>query len=225
MSRNSEPPQPRASSVLSRLRGALVGQLPPFGAVTSGTSFDEASLSENRFGRLTEVQRQRALTLRSWAWLNALAMALLAGFTVWGVLSVRALFEASQAWAPSTDAGALLELTLGLMVLPVLLGVATLFSVRRLVRARRDVAAGRVEIVEGAISKTWSSLGRGGGTKYYLALGGQGGDGARYRTFETWRDVYAAAPRSGNVRLFILPRTRRVANFEVLGAGGSQEAS
>ncbi|MGH2718646.1 MAG: hypothetical protein ACRDJU_08720 [Actinomycetota bacterium] len=101
---------------------------------------------------------------------------------------------------------------------------AYLIAVGMLVRAAtgfdnitKDVRAGKVASVEGAITKRRvnpSNLSSGGGTSaepstlYYLDVQGQ--------RLETGRNAFEAAPEAGIVRVYYLPRSKRVVNLEVL---------
>lgn len=73
----------------------------------------------------------------------------------------------------------------------------------------RDLKQGQVQSVEGAIGKR---RGGGGGGRsvsvYFLEVGD--------RTFKVARDTYAAAPDAGFVRLYFLPRSRKIVNLERL---------
>lgn len=72
-----------------------------------------------------------------------------------------------------------------------------------------DVRDGRVEMVEGAIDKRRvQSSTRAAFTRYYLRIAG--------RQLRTYLSVYDAAPDSGYVRAYYLPRTRRLVNLERL---------
>ena len=73
-----------------------------------------------------------------------------------------------------------------------------------------DVREGRVDAVEGAVSKRQvRSIARAsGGTRYYLTIGG--------RQLRTFLSGYDAAPDAGYVRAYYLPRTRKLVNLERL---------
>ncbi len=70
----------------------------------------------------------------------------------------------------------------------------------------RDLAAGSVVTVEGAVLR---STRQGKNTEWhYLRVAGQ--------TFEVPRSVYDASPEAGYVRVYYLPRSKKVVNLEVL---------
>ena len=72
-----------------------------------------------------------------------------------------------------------------------------------------DVREGRVEAVEGAVAKRRvQSMSRRAGARYYLNIGG--------RQLRTYLSAYDAAPDSGYVRAYYLPRTRKLVNLERL---------
>jgi len=72
-----------------------------------------------------------------------------------------------------------------------------------------DVRDGRVEAVEGAVAKRrLQSTSRTAGARYYLNIGG--------RQLRTYLSAYDAAPDSGYVRAYYLPRTRKLVNLERL---------
>ena len=69
----------------------------------------------------------------------------------------------------------------------------------------RDVRAGRVECVEGAIGKRRVGTGR-ARNLYYLDVGD--------RSFQVGERTYEAAPDMGRVRLYYLPASRKLVNLE-----------
>jgi hypothetical protein len=104
------------------------------------------------------------------------------------------------------------------------LGIAAIMFVGvSLEPVNADVREGRVESVEGAISKSYRQFRPPGSRNYYLDVAGrrlQAVTGAEYK----------AAPDAGYVRVYFLPRSRRVVNLEQLadppiptGSGAAQE--
>jgi hypothetical protein len=77
-------------------------------------------------------------------------------------------------------------------------------------RLARDLRAGRVEAIDGAITKVHHSFGTGGpaAERHELQVAGQ--------RFSVLRGTYAAAPDAGIVRLYYLPTSRHVVNLERL---------
>jgi hypothetical protein len=73
-----------------------------------------------------------------------------------------------------------------------------------------DVRAGRVESVEGAITKVEQTTRSGGdnASNYYFDVSG--------KRLHVYRAGYLAAPDAGYVRVYYLPRSRRVVNLEHL---------
>lgn len=74
-----------------------------------------------------------------------------------------------------------------------------------------DVEEGRVEAVEGAITRrkdTFVGSGRGTSRRFYIDVAG--------RSLRAGRSAYDAAPDAGIVRAFYLPRSRRLVNLERL---------
>jgi hypothetical protein len=72
-----------------------------------------------------------------------------------------------------------------------------------------DIREGRVTTVEGALMKRRVNTGTSSaGEIHYLDVAGH--------SYEVGSAVYAAAPDAGIVRLYILPRTHKVVNFERL---------
>lgn len=73
-----------------------------------------------------------------------------------------------------------------------------------------DVEEGRVKTIEGAISKRkdWVGTGRSSARRYYIDVAGL--------SLLTGVSAYDAAPDAGIVRVFYLPRSRRLVNLERL---------
>lgn len=160
--------------------------------------FPVEALEQNRAGRLTDQQRQRFKALaRSWRQ-NELIGAL--------VMAAAAVVLLAGA-GPASSALVRLGGGAGALVL------AAFFLVRSFPGAdpiSQDVRAGSVESVDGAIAKrTSSGGGRSTTTYHYFEVGG--------RSFEVPSiAAYEAAPDAGIVRLYYLPRSKRVVNLERL---------
>jgi len=88
--------------------------------------------------------------------------------------------------------------------------LAAIISVRATIGAdalTRDLREGRVESTEGAIGRRRQGNGRARAT-YYLEVG--------KRSFRVSRGTYDSAPETGYVRVFYLPRSRKIVNIEPL---------
>jgi hypothetical protein len=155
------------------------------------------ALEANRRGELSEEQRRGFGALSGSRRRSALSSA---AFLVAGALLV--LFFASPTSSPVLRAA-----------LPVAcLAIAAFLVVRSIAGGdalTRDLREGRVESVEGAIGK---SRGGGGGgrsvTTHFLEVGD--------RIFKVTPAPYREAPDAGLVRLYFLPRSRKVVNLERL---------
>jgi hypothetical protein len=165
--------------------------------------FPEEALDENRRGRLTDAQR------RSWTGVDRR----------WGgTVSLMALVLAV--------AGAGLLTDLGRPTLPtpvrLMAGVGCLVAAGVLVcvsllgggQLTRDLRQGRVDSTEGAVSKERDPMPTYAGPnprRRYLEVGG--------RRLECDQGKFDAAPDAGIVRVYYLPRSRRVVNLERLADG------
>ncbi len=164
-------------------------------SVPIGEAFDPASLEANRRGALSAGQRAAANQAeRTWR-SNALAFA--------GIAVVIGLLVA-------TSNGGNYPQIARYGVAAVAFAIAIVLVVLRVTPdsnpLARDLHDGRVATVEGAFGKT---TGRGERlTFYYFELGD--------RRFEVSQAAYHAAPDYGVMRLYILPSSHRVVNFEHL---------
>ncbi len=165
----------------------------------AASPFPVEALPDNRAGRLTDEQRRGLASVdRGWR-KNELVGALI--FAVVGVVVMTAEGPAS---------GAVVRLVAGVAAL-----IAAGFFVWRATPGgdplSRDLAAGRVESVEGALGKrieNFSSSRGDGLSTYYFGVAG--------RSFEVGSVTYHAAPEAGIVRLYFLPRSHKVVNLERL---------
>lgn len=160
-----------------------------------GTVFDPASIDANRNGQLTAAQREgENRRERNWRG-NALYFAGVAA--VVGVLAV----TSSGGSDPQIE-----RLAIGAVAFAI---AAVLLVLRFMPNSNplaRDLRDGRVVAVDGPFGKTTSS-----GTQltyYYFELGD--------RRYEVAQDTYRAAPTAGMMRLYVLPHSHRVVNFERL---------
>jgi hypothetical protein len=160
-----------------------------------GTVFDPASIEANRNGQLTAAQRAgENRRERNWRG-NALYFAGVAA--VIGVLVV----TSSGGQDPQIERYAIGAVAF--VIAAVLLVLRFMPNSNPLARDLRD---GRVVAVDGPFGKTTSS-----GTQltsYYFELGD--------RRYEVAQDTYRAAPNAGMMRLYVLPHSHRVVNFERL---------
>jgi len=98
---------------------------------------------------------------------------------------------------------------------------------RRLDPVASDVEGRRVEMIEGSVTKRTRATtayidNESSPLTYEIHVASrQAGD----KVFESPQDVYEAAPGIGTIRLFYLPRSRRVVNFEILSAPADTDTS
>jgi hypothetical protein len=156
------------------------------------------ALADNRAGRLTKAQRD-VYRRMSHGWRKT-------EFQFAGIFALIGVLI----WFADGSAGyATIKPLLGIGFL-ILAGVLLVVGLTGSDPITRDVREGRVLQVEGAIRKyTESSTSRGSSTTYHYA------EVANVRT-ETGSTTYDALPGAGIVRLFYLPHSRRLVNFEQL---------
>jgi len=156
------------------------------------------ALTENRAGKLTRAQRD-VYRRMSRGWRKA-------EFQFAGIFAVIGLLV----WFADGPAKyATVKPLLGIAFL-ILAGVLFVVGVTGSDPITRDLREGRVAQVEGAIRKyTETSSSRGSSTTYHYAEVGN------VRT-EMGGTTYEALPEAGIVRLFYLPHSRRLVNFEQL---------
>ncbi len=172
--------------------------------------FSQSALPANQSGRLSDEQSQR------WA-----RIAKGRRQAVRGVALPFAAIGAFLLFANGPSAKAAARLNGG----RIFLGIAAILVVAaNLEPVNADVREGRVESVEGAISKSYSSTTKVPGSRLYLLHVG----GRRLQALS--RLSYDAAPDAGFVRVYYFPRSQRVVNLEQLadppipsGAGAAQE--
>ncbi len=166
----------------------------------STTVFPADALEANRSGTLTAGQRASLLRLARMNRGTQLMMGAI--LVVGGVMLLRGLASAPRAWWPPW-AGAAAS-AVGVLTTLNALGIGN--------RLVQDIHEGRVETVEGAIRKRHGfprSRTPAPPTHYLLVEG---------RRFAVGPAGFDAAPDVGYVRLFYLPRSRRVVNLEPLPA-------
>jgi hypothetical protein len=172
--------------------------------------FSETAFPINQSGRLTDEQTRR--------WAN---IAKGRRDSVRGVAYVFAALGAFLLFANGPAASATARANGGLVFLAI---AAVMFFGVSLEPVNADVREGRVESVDGAIAKASRSVGTGGArTSYrYFDIAG--------RRFRATPRAYDAAPAAGYVRVYFLPRSRRVVNLEQLpdptiptGSGAARE--
>ena len=161
-------------------------------------AFPGEALEANRQGHLTDAQRTGWIGVER-AWSSNFRFAAVV-FAAIGLLSLAGV-------GPVT---APLVRVLGGVGCLVAAGVLAYVSVVPGRRLERDLREGRVESVQGAVRRQRYGTGGGGAemTRYSLEVGG--------RRFDCTPREYEAAPAAGFVRLYFLPRTRKVVNLEVL---------
>ncbi|MHB8959423.1 MAG: hypothetical protein ACYDAN_07330 [Candidatus Limnocylindrales bacterium] len=162
-------------------------------------ALDEASLAENRAGRLSDSQRQRLSSMARAGRKNELAGTLVLGM-------VAAVMFIGR--GPANEA------TQRLLIGAACVIGAIVFLVRGLTGAdalSRDLGDTHIDRVEGAVEREEVRVTSGRSSAaptLYLAVGGR-----RYHAF---RDAYDAAPEAGYLALFVLRHSGRVVNFERL---------
>jgi hypothetical protein len=164
--------------------------------------FPRAALEANRAGQLTKVQRQ-GYRFQSRGFRKAeLQFAVI--LTILGLLVSFAEGPAKYATVKPLLGIAFLIIA-GFLVVRSFLGADTL---------TRDLRRGRVESIEGAITKTSvTAHSRGGSsTRYYFHVAGT--------KVNVWRDAYQAAPEAGMVKIYYLPHSHELVNMERLADTG-----
>ncbi|HEY6469937.1 MAG TPA: hypothetical protein VI434_09220 [Candidatus Dormibacteraeota bacterium] len=163
-----------------------------------GFPFPQSALATNASGRLTDDQR------RQWrANSRGYRRSELSFFVILVIIG------ALVAFAPGPAKDATIKPIIGIVCFV----IAALLLVRALTGGdaiSEDVRAGRVESVEGAITK-FAHTGNGRGsssTAFYLDVAG--------KRLHVYRAGYLAAPGVGYVRLYYLPKSRHVINLERL---------
>jgi len=166
--------------------------------MTDTTAFTPAALDDNRAGRLSDDQRKGWRGLSRSTRKSELSFAAI--FVVIGLL---------VAFAPGPAKYATVKPIVGAVCL-VIAAILVLRSVTGSDAVTEDVRAGRVETVEGAITKAQvTTHGRQSSiTTHYFDVAG--------KRMEVGLAEYDAAPDAGYVRVFYLPRSKRVVNFERL---------
>lgn len=158
--------------------------------------FPQDALDANREGRLTDQQRRGVRTMSRGLRKGELQMA--AVFTALGLLVWFAEGPAKYATVkPLIGIGSLI--IAGFLLARSFLGADTMTA---------DLRSGRVESVEGAISKHTVSGTRSGPSMHYFDVAG--------RRIEVSRAAYDAAPDAGFVRVYFLPRRKLLVNLERL---------
>ena len=156
------------------------------------------ALDANRSGRLTDAQRQGLGRYDRGRRKGILVFVPI--FAVMGIVILSAKGPAPHASArPYAGAGCL-----GAAV------VALLLAAGARDKLADDLRAGRVEAIEGAIAKRSIVVGTTSSTSnaHFLDVG--------RKSFEVTAGTYNAVPDAGIVRLYYLPRSRKVVNFERL---------
>jgi hypothetical protein len=158
--------------------------------------FPQDALADNRAGRLTKAQRQgfrsQARGFRK-AELQFAVVLTIIGLLVW-------FAEGPAKYATVKPLiGIACLIVAGYLVVRSFLGADAL---------THDLRSGRVESVEGAITKTSiTSHGRGSSsTRYFFEVAGT--------KVNVWRDAYQSAPEAGMVKIYYLPNSHELVNME-----------
>lgn len=164
--------------------------------------FPAAALKANRAGRLTAQQRQ------GWATRSAMRRKSLLSGAVLAIAMGTIVAVAAKKSLPAYE-------HYGVAALAYLIAVGLIvFAATGSDNITKDVRGGKVAEVEGAITKrrvnpnTGNSGTENAPTLYYIDV-----EGVR---LQTGRDRYEAAPDAGIVRVYYLPRSKRVVNLEIL---------
>jgi hypothetical protein len=157
-------------------------------------SFQPDALEANRRGELTERQRQGFTALARYSRRNAFSIAafLVAGGALVGFFA-------------SPDA----PVTARVLITSIAFTIAAFLVVRAIVGAdalTRDLRESRVESAEGPIGKRHFSGSGGQSGTHFLDVGD--------RSFKVSLATYQTAPDMGIVRLYYLPRSRKIVNLE-----------
>ena len=160
--------------------------------------FPQSALATNASGQLTDDQRRIWRSNSRGYRRNELSFAV-----------ILVIIGALVAFAPGPAKDATIKPIIGIVCFV----IAALLLVRAFTGGdaiSEDVRAGRVESVEGAITK-FARTGNGRGssaTAFYIDVGG--------KRLHVYRAGYLAAPDAGYVRLYYLPKSRHVINLERL---------
>jgi hypothetical protein len=166
--------------------------------MTDTTAYIPAALDANQGGRLSDDQRKQWRGVSRGTRKGELSFAVI-------VVVIGALV----AFAPGPAKYATVKPIIGAVCF-VIAAILVLRSVTGTDSVTEDVRAGRVESVEGAITKAHvTAHGRQSSiTTYYFDVAS--------KRMEVGKGAYDAAPDAGYVRVFYMPRSRRVVNFERL---------
>lgn len=159
--------------------------------------FPQSALATNAGGQLTDDQRRQWRANSRGYRRQELSFAVIA-----------VIIGALVAFAPGPAKYATVKPIIGIVCFV----IAALLLVRAFTGGdaiSEDVRAGRVELVEGAITK-YERQGRGSAANnsYYFDVNG--------KRLQAYRSGYLAAPEAGYVRVYYLPKSRRVVNLEHL---------
>jgi hypothetical protein len=167
-------------------------------SVQVGSALDPGALEANRNGRLTDAQlKDWAGAERNWSGTVSLMALVLA---VAGIGSLVGVVHLPLPTSVRLLAGVACLAGAGVLVYVSLLGGGQL---------ARDLRDGRVESAEGAVATSHQQVNAGADPGfYYLEVAG--------RRLRCDLATYDAAPRGGIVRVYFLPRSRKVVNLERL---------
>ena len=156
----------------------------------------EDALAANRAGRLADSQRT--------AWVQGVR-AWIGGYRL-GALAFGAVGVAVLLGLGTNEPGVTRYLGIaGCFLVAGILAWASYVPPHRLAV---DLREGRVETVEGSVRKRRIYTSGTTPTRHYLRIGG--------RQYECTPWQYEAAPNTGSVRLYVLPRSHKVINLETL---------
>jgi len=179
------------------------------------SSFEAESLDANRRGRLSDAQRRGR-----WSRVSGPAAFV-------GVLAIAVGAVLDGIWTRSGHYADFGNVVIGFVVIAGLVGLAAL-ELRLIARIWNDLNRGMVDRVEG-LFETWRRWTK-GGYDTYIDIGPPSGTLAQIIVLltpwrSTWRGgrtypiksaMFDLMPRTGQCRLYVLPMSRRVVNFEAM---------
>jgi hypothetical protein len=160
--------------------------------------FSAEALETNRAGRLTDLQRRQFGSIdRNW---RKSMVGLAAGLVIIALLLLSSSGPAPNAWMRPFAGAAFLAIAVGMV----------LYAMPTRDPLARDLRSGSVVILEGAMEKHSFSTHSGNSsvTSHYLDVAD--------KHLGVSEAEYDAAPQVGIVRVFYLPRSRKVVNLERL---------
>ncbi|MFI5258718.1 MAG: hypothetical protein ACHQ01_03790 [Candidatus Limnocylindrales bacterium] len=161
---------------------------------SNSDALSAAALDTNRAGRLTDDQRKGFRSVSKAIRHNELFFGVMAA--VVAALLFTSTGPTPNAWFRPVVSAVLVVVAVVLVLRGTVLGDSL----------TQDLRSGKVESIDGALGKRRMSARE--TTFYYFDVAG--------KSFEVGYGTYEAAPDAGYVRLYVLPRSHKVVNFERL---------